>query len=127
MKRRSRREPNRFLLGPVEFRRDRGLWLERRLELLLDQRAAMRALKIAARLQMLEVATDRHLRHLQVGRQVGDPDRAAGGQRPQDRMAAFSGEHGNAQYQTKFGEFADQWATILLVSDYFCWNMCWLR
>ena len=53
MKRGSRSEPDRFLFRPVEFSRDRGLWLEGRLKLLLDQRAAMRALEIAALLEML--------------------------------------------------------------------------
>ena len=41
----------------------------------------------------VEVAADRHLGHVEIGGEVGDPDGAAGVQRPQDRLASFGGEH----------------------------------
>src|SRR5271170_7262802 len=77
MKRRGRRKPNRFLFWPVKFSRDRGRRLERRLKLLLDQRAAMRALEIAARLEMLQVAANRRERDADRLRQFLDRGRAA--------------------------------------------------
>ena len=77
MKRRSRGEPNQFFFRPIEFGRDRRFWLEGGLKLLLDQRAAVRALKIAARLQMLEVAADRRERDADRLRQFLDRRRSA--------------------------------------------------
>src|SRR6202020_2329486 len=71
------RKPDRLLFRPVEFGRDCGLWLEGRLKLLLDQRAAVRALKIAARLKMLEIAADRRERGAHRLRQFLDRGGAA--------------------------------------------------
>ena len=51
----------------------------------------------------------------QFGSQVGYPDRSVNVQRPQDRVSAFSGEHGNAQYQTDFLDLAQFAGFSLLV------------
>ena len=76
MKRGGGSEPNQFLFRPVEFRRDRSLWLEGRLKLRLDQCAAMRALEIAALLKMLQVAANRRKRDADRLRQFLDRGRA---------------------------------------------------
>jgi hypothetical protein len=71
------------------------------------------------RIQRVEVAPDGHLGHVEFGGQVGYPDRTAGVQRPQDRVAAFGGEHENAQYQTNFVNLFRLDGAMLLVSGCF--------
>ena len=77
MKSRSRSKPDRFLFRPIELGGDRGLWLKSRLQELLNQRPAVRALEIAALLQMLEIAADCGERDADRLRQFLDRRRAA--------------------------------------------------